>query len=124
MGTAVDQASGTSVATGTLDDDGNAVFVFKGASCAAGDSVVTADVDAGTHPTYTTTFTVDAPAPTVATTMKMTSSTKSHRRHHRKPKGGRGSGSATGDPPAITVTASPNPLVETGEGPPPVAPTD
>jgi hypothetical protein len=49
----------------TLDDDGNAVFVFVGASCAATTSDVIADVLAGTHPTYTTTFTVSAPAPTI-----------------------------------------------------------
>jgi hypothetical protein len=47
----------------TLDDDGNAVFVFYGASCAAGDSSVIAEVDAGTHPTYVTTFTVNPPTP-------------------------------------------------------------
>jgi hypothetical protein len=44
-----------------LDDDGNAVFVFAGVSCAAGPSAVIADVLAGTHPTYTTTFTVLPP---------------------------------------------------------------
>jgi hypothetical protein len=49
----------------TLDDDGNAVFDFLGASCAAGSSEVIADVEAGTHPTYTTTFTVIAPQPTI-----------------------------------------------------------
>jgi hypothetical protein len=49
----------------TLDDDGNAVFVFFGASCAATTSDVIADVLAGTHPTYTSTFTVVAPAPTI-----------------------------------------------------------
>ena len=49
----------------TLDDDGNAVFVFWGASCAATTSDVVADVLAGTHPTYTTTFTVVAPQPTI-----------------------------------------------------------
>jgi hypothetical protein len=48
-----------------LDDDGNAVFLFVGSSCAAGSSVVTADVEAGTHPTYTTTFTVLPPQPTI-----------------------------------------------------------
>ena len=31
-------------ASTTLDDDGNAVFVFEGISCAAGDSEVIADV--------------------------------------------------------------------------------
>jgi hypothetical protein len=48
-----------------LDDDGNAVFVFYGESCAAGPSEVIADVMAGTHPTYTTTFNVNPPAPTI-----------------------------------------------------------
>jgi hypothetical protein len=52
-------------ATTTLDDDGNAQFFFAGSSCAAGDSTVTADVEAGTHPTYTTTFTVLPPQPTI-----------------------------------------------------------
>jgi hypothetical protein len=58
---------GTGVNTGTkpstvLDDDGNAVFVFKGVSCATGPSTVVADVLAGTNETYTTTFTVNPPA--------------------------------------------------------------
>jgi len=62
--------SGTGVNTGTkastiLDDDGNAVFIFKGTSCAAGPSAVIADVLAGTHSTYTTTFTVRPPVPTI-----------------------------------------------------------
>jgi hypothetical protein len=48
-----------------LDDDGNAVFVFVGSSCAATTTDVIADVLAGTHPTYTTTFTVSPPAPTI-----------------------------------------------------------
>jgi hypothetical protein len=48
--------------TTTLDDDGNAVFIFKGASCAAGPSQVIADVEAGTHPTYVAQFTVLPPA--------------------------------------------------------------
>ena len=52
-------------ATATLDDDGNAVFYFEGASCAAGSSEVIADVMAGNHPTYVTTFTVLPPAPTI-----------------------------------------------------------
>jgi hypothetical protein len=52
-------------ATGQLDDDGNAVFVFFGQSCAAGPSTVVADVLAGTHPTYTTTFNIVAPQPTI-----------------------------------------------------------
>jgi hypothetical protein len=109
------------VATGTLDDDGNAVFVFKGASCAAGTSTVTADVDAGTDPTYTTTFTVSPPVETASTRVAgtMTAGTKGHkpRHHHHKGSGGGGSGSG-GSTPSMTVTASPNPLVETGEGVP------
>lgn len=48
-----------------LDNDGNAVFIFVGTACAAGSSLVTADVEAGTHPTYTTTFTVLPPQPTI-----------------------------------------------------------
>jgi hypothetical protein len=62
--------NGVGVNTGTrpstiLDDDGNAVFVFKGTSCASGPSEVIADVLAGTGDTFTTTFTVDPPAPTI-----------------------------------------------------------
>jgi hypothetical protein len=53
------------LATTVLDDDGNAVFAFFGASCAAGPSQVIADVLAGTHQTYTTTFNINAPTPTI-----------------------------------------------------------
>jgi hypothetical protein len=53
------------VASTTLDNDGNAVFIFKGQSCAPSTSDVIADVIAGTHPTYSTTFTVVAPQPTI-----------------------------------------------------------
>ena len=95
-------------ASATLDDDGNATFVFKGASSAAGDSAVIADVAAGTHPTYTTTYTIVAPAVTLASTMKTAAAAKKHRHHHGA-KGGTGSA-----PPPMTVTASPNPLVATG----------
>jgi hypothetical protein len=116
-GTAITQASGTTVATGTLDDDGNATFVFKGADCAPGTSTVTADIVAGTQPTYTTTFTIDSPAVTLAThklsAAPKASKTKHRRRHHRGP-------TATTPPtvpPAMTVTASPNALVETGATP-------
>jgi hypothetical protein len=56
---------GTAEATATLDNDGNAVFAFTGAGCAAGPSVVIADVLAGIHSTYVTTFTIAAPAPTI-----------------------------------------------------------
>jgi hypothetical protein len=54
-----------STADAVLDDDGNATFVFTGASCAAGDSAVIADVLAGSHPTYTTIYTIAAPQPTI-----------------------------------------------------------
>jgi hypothetical protein len=47
-----------------LDDDGNAVYVFFGASCAAGDSQVIAEVDAGSHPTYVFDYTILPPQPT------------------------------------------------------------
>jgi len=60
-GTAI---SGTGIganATAVLDNDGNAVFVFKGSSCASQTAVVTADVLAGNHPTYTTLYTVLPP---------------------------------------------------------------
>jgi hypothetical protein len=52
-------------ATAVLDDDGNAAYIFQGASCAAGTSDVVADVLAGDHTTYTTTFTIEAPQPTI-----------------------------------------------------------
>jgi uncharacterized repeat protein (TIGR01451 family) len=51
-------------ATTMLDNDGNAVFVFEGSSCAAGTSAVIADILAGTHPTYTTNYTILPPAVT------------------------------------------------------------
>ncbi len=47
-----------------LDNDGNAVVSFFGASCASGDSVVTADLTVGTHDTFTTTFIIKPPAVT------------------------------------------------------------
>jgi hypothetical protein len=51
--------------TGTLDDDGNAVFTFQGISCAAGTYDVIADVEAGAHDTFTMAYTVNPPAPTI-----------------------------------------------------------
>jgi len=70
VGTSNTEVDGTGVNTCErvstfLDDDGNAVFVFKGTSCAAGTSEVIADVLAGTHTTYVSEFTVDPPAPTI-----------------------------------------------------------
>jgi hypothetical protein len=49
--------------TATVDNDGNAVFVFIGGACAPGTSQVIADVLAGSHPTYTTNFTILPPTP-------------------------------------------------------------
>jgi hypothetical protein len=54
-------SSSTATATATLDNDGNAVFVFIGGSCASGTAQVIADVLAGSHPTYTTTYTILPP---------------------------------------------------------------
>jgi uncharacterized repeat protein (TIGR01451 family) len=125
VGAPINQASGTINATSILDNDGNAVFVFKGASCAPGTSTVVADVEAGSHPTYTTTFTVVAPQVTLpsttgggGTTTTSTKGGKSGKGKTKKTKkghkGGQPVGTTTTDPPAIVVTASPNPLVETG----------
>ena len=58
-------SSTTATATATLDDDGNAVFVFMGASCAAGTSDVIADVMAGDNPTYSTSYTILPPTPNI-----------------------------------------------------------
>jgi hypothetical protein len=52
-------------AWGVLDDDGNAAFIFKGASCAAGPSLVEGDVQGGFHDTFSDTFTVLPPAVTI-----------------------------------------------------------
>jgi hypothetical protein len=52
--------------TTTLDNDGNAVFIFEGISCASGTSTVVGDLMGGTHDTYWTNFTITAPTPTVA----------------------------------------------------------
>ena len=120
-GTTIDQASGPTAATGLLDNDGNAVFVFKGAGCAPGESTVIADVEAGSHATYNTTYTIDAP--TVTASPRMAALTVRHRHHRRHPGGKGGTGGATGSGlPPMTVTASPNPLVETG-GPTPSGPS-
>jgi hypothetical protein len=53
-------SSGSS-ASATIDDDGNAVATVLGASCAPGSVQVTVNVQAGTDPSDTTTFTVDPP---------------------------------------------------------------
>jgi uncharacterized membrane protein YgcG len=64
-GSSASGSSGGGMATTTLDNDGNAVFLFEGMSCGAGGSLITAEVRAGTHPTYTTTYTVLPPVPTI-----------------------------------------------------------
>jgi hypothetical protein len=57
---------GTDVtATLAVDDDGNAVFGFKGSSCAAGTYTILADLDVAPFTTWTTMFTVEPPAPTI-----------------------------------------------------------
>jgi hypothetical protein len=50
-------------ATATLDDDGNAVFVFMGASCAAGISDVITTGPIGSAISYTTNYSVLPPSP-------------------------------------------------------------
>ena len=57
-------STGASV-TGTLDNDGNVTFAFTGSECAPGDSLVTADIVAGIHSTYTTTYTIAPPTVTI-----------------------------------------------------------
>jgi hypothetical protein len=47
--------------TAQLDDNGNAVFAFFGASCASGTSTVLTEVEAGLHPGYSTAFTILSP---------------------------------------------------------------
>ncbi len=49
---------------GVLDDDGNATFVMWGSECAAGESLIAADVEAAPDVTVLTSFTVLPPAPT------------------------------------------------------------
>jgi hypothetical protein len=61
-----DQGSfSTFLASATLDNDGNAVFAFTGAGCAPGDSTVIGEVDAGSHPSYSTVYTIEGPTPTI-----------------------------------------------------------
>jgi hypothetical protein len=75
----------SSTATAIIDNDGNAEFTFKGASCAAGASKVNVQVEAGKHPKYKTTYIVDPPAVTY-----------------------------TGPKKGIFVSASPDPLISVG----------
>jgi hypothetical protein len=101
------------------------VFIFEGVSCTAGLSTVIADVGAGDHPTYTTTYTVASPTVTLGTPPGPTPipcHAKTTAKKHPKHKKGAGTttvpdppGTTTvPDPPGTTVTASLGPLVETG----------
>src|ERR1019366_4404603 len=83
----------------TLDNDGNAAFVFKGSSCAAGSSTVIADVLAGTHPTYTTTFKIAAPS---ANAIKNAAKAQTNAATKKAAKN------------MITLTLSPSPVMEIG----------
>jgi hypothetical protein len=58
-------AIGTDGVTAVLDNDGNAVVTFEGISCAAGDSLVDAELVGGTGDSFTTTFTIKPPAPQI-----------------------------------------------------------
>jgi hypothetical protein len=63
--TNVDTFSDSTTATAVLDDNGNATFTFYGISCATGTSTVLAQVEAGLHPKYMTTFKVKSPRSTI-----------------------------------------------------------
>ncbi|HEY5252386.1 MAG TPA: hypothetical protein VIJ09_12025 [Acidimicrobiales bacterium] len=62
--TTANASAGASI-TGTLDNDGNVAFTFTGSQCAPGDSLVTADIVAGIHSTYITTYTIAPPTITI-----------------------------------------------------------
>jgi hypothetical protein len=51
--------------TSPLDSNGDAAFLFVGATCGATTSQVKAAVQAAADPTYTTNFTVEPPAPVI-----------------------------------------------------------
>lgn len=55
----------STTATATIDDNGNAAFIFFGVSCAAGTSTIIADIEAGLHPTYKGSFKVQSPRSTI-----------------------------------------------------------
>jgi hypothetical protein len=55
---------GTTGVTAVLDNDGNADVTFEGISCAAGPSLVDAELVGGTHDTFTTTYVISPPAVT------------------------------------------------------------
>ena len=76
----------TGSAISVLDNDGNAAFVFKGSSCAAGTSTVIADVLAGTHPTYKTTFKISAPSASAAATTSAAAAATKAAKTARRPR--------------------------------------
>jgi hypothetical protein len=53
---------GTTGVTAVLDNDGNADVTFEGISCAAGPSLVDAELVGGTHDTFTTEYVISPPA--------------------------------------------------------------
>jgi hypothetical protein len=55
---------GTTGVTAVLDNDGNAVVTFEGISCAAGESLVDAELVGGTGDTFTTEYIIKPPAVT------------------------------------------------------------
>ena len=117
-GDPINQASGTAMAKSVLDNDGNAEFVFKGADCAPGTSTVVADIAAGSHTTYDTTFSIAAPQVTLGTTTTTTTTTKKGKKAAKKAaKQAAHHQPVTGAPPVttpgMTVVASANPIVET-----------
>jgi hypothetical protein len=57
-------AIGTTGVSAILDNDGNADVTFEGISCAAGPSLVDAELVGGTGDTFITTFTINPPAVT------------------------------------------------------------
>jgi hypothetical protein len=56
-----DTPIGTIGVTAVLDNDGNADVTFEGISCAAGESLVDAELIGGTHDSFSTTYTITAP---------------------------------------------------------------
>ena len=56
---------GTDGVQAVLDNDGNAVVTFEGISCAAGASLVDAELIGGTGDSFTTTFVINPPSPQI-----------------------------------------------------------
>jgi len=93
----VPPANGNAISV--LDNDGNASFVFKGASCAQGVSTVTAEVLRGGAPTYVTTFKILAPSTQPATTATTAAQAAKKAKVAKN---------------MITLTPSPSPVTEIG----------